>query len=134
MVQTKYSQTQQTFVSPHFPMGTPPIPLQLMIDVHEPSIVDVVGWGDPGISDVTIHVGPEGAKLASITPKLLSDVKNRDDERINSSFNKLFAISLEMIRWDGDLMSDEDRHEDPNISIFSTPFLIMFRILGYHNE
>ena len=54
-------QTQQTFASPHFPMGTPPTPRHPITVWHVPSIAVVVGFGVPGMSDVTMHGGPDGA-------------------------------------------------------------------------
>lgn len=51
-----YLQTQQTLASPHFPIGTPPIPRHVKMEAQLPCMEVVCG--DPGIIDVTTHDGP----------------------------------------------------------------------------
>lgn len=50
---------------PHFPMGTPPWPRHVSTDWHAPDMDVVMGVGEPGISEVTVQVGPDGALTAN---------------------------------------------------------------------
>lgn len=53
------SQTQQTLLTPHRPIGTPPCCRQVRVEKHVP-FIDCVNWlAVPGISVETEHDGPE---------------------------------------------------------------------------
>lgn len=70
-------------------MGTPPIPLQVRIDAQFPSIEVVCG--DPGIIEVTTHVGP-GRNEPLLKCSRGINIRNTKTERQTDPSRIVFVI------------------------------------------